>query len=177
MLLRFFFHPIVSLYIVMQLLWDYSFGDIDPCTHSLSLLLCKSRDIHNKQGSYGNKISLKKAYWNYVKTCGDLSYKVNDCNSYFGSRSSEKLLDASLGYKNRLFCWKSALGSANCILLLLWKFVVIVWNIESGLLRKQWLLKIDFCQKYVLYFLSQQLWRQKKECNHMFIVHNVWIRL
>ena len=64
-------------YIVMQLLWDYSFGDIDPCTHSLSLLLCKSRDIHNKQGSYGNKISLKKSSWNYVKTFGDLSYKVD----------------------------------------------------------------------------------------------------
>ena len=62
MQLKNLFHPIVSLYIVMQLLWDYSFGDIDPCTHSLSLLLCKSRDIHNKQGSYGNKISLKKAY-------------------------------------------------------------------------------------------------------------------
>lgn len=61
----------------MQLLWDYSFGDIDPCTHSLSLLLCKSRDIHNKQGSYGNKMSLKKSSWNYVKIFEDLSYNVN----------------------------------------------------------------------------------------------------
>ena len=70
MLLQNLFHPIVSLYIVMQLLWDYSFGDIDPCTHSLSLLLCKSRDIHNKQGSYGNKIHITQKV--LLKICKNL---------------------------------------------------------------------------------------------------------